>query len=231
MLAILGLIAVLALAYVYRSMAKREVVHLFAWIESLGFAGYFLFILLYLLLIVLLIPTSLFTLGAGALYGVTWGSVAVIVGTTLGSGIGFLLGRHALSDRFQHYILHHPRLALVDVELRHHSFKVVLLSRLTPLFPGKLSNYFFGLAGFDLARFIYATALGIIPFAVLNVWVGQVVGLLASPGEQMLTHSPIGWFAIVMGFLGSVLLVISLVRTIRRALHQSLNGSSGTDCT
>ncbi len=224
-LAAIALIAFISLLIVYRSMVKTQTQHLFHWVQDMGVNGFFIFILLYSLIVIFILPSSVFTFGAGVLFGVGWGSVAVVAGTTLGSAIGFILGRHALSDRFRHYILHHPRLALVNLELRHHSFKVVLLTRLTPMFPGKLSNYFFGIAGFDFLRFIYGTALGVIPFSILDVWIGRMVGIWAVPGQQMVTHSPIGWFAIVMGFIGSILLIISLVRTIRKALHQKLNQS------
>jgi uncharacterized membrane protein YdjX (TVP38/TMEM64 family) len=64
------------------------------WIENLGAIGIFAFILIYNLATIFLIPGALLTLGGGMLYGVFWGSVYVMIASTLGAVIAFWVGRY-----------------------------------------------------------------------------------------------------------------------------------------
>ena len=64
------------------------------WVDRLGPWGPMLFILVYVVATVLLVPGSALTFGAGALFGVVRGSLYVSVGSTIGATCAFLIGRH-----------------------------------------------------------------------------------------------------------------------------------------
>ena len=130
--------------------AHEEVLRLLEWLEAQGIRGPLLFTLLMVVVVVLLLPGVLFTTGAGFVFGVVTGTVCVVVGTTVGAAIAFLIARHLFGERARRYLLRHDRLRLVSDELTPHGWKIVLLTRLVPFFPFKLSNYFFGLTGFSL---------------------------------------------------------------------------------
>ena len=68
------------------------------WIADLGPIGPVLFVALYITACVLLLPGSLLTLGAGAVFGLVKGFVAVSVGATLGATCAFLVGRYLARD-------------------------------------------------------------------------------------------------------------------------------------
>ncbi|MFN2310366.1 MAG: VTT domain-containing protein, partial [Gammaproteobacteria bacterium] len=57
------------------------------------------------------------------------------------------------------------KLQVVSEELTPHGWKIVLLTRLIPFFPGKISNYFFGLTEFSLPGFVGGSLLGFIPYS------------------------------------------------------------------
>lgn len=211
------------MAWASRGDVRDYSIGAFHWMEGLGLFGSPVFVAAYALLTVFLIPTVLLTLGAGVLYGVVWGSLFVVAGISGGSIIAFLIGRHGFSDKFARYIRSHPKLKAVDVELVHEGFKVVLLSRLTPFFPGKLSNYFFGVAQFGLRDFFLGTLFGIIPFTVLNVYVGSLVGDLSQLSPNALQQSPLAWLGALIGVLAGAVLLHTIMRMTRMALRNSLN--------
>jgi uncharacterized membrane protein YdjX (TVP38/TMEM64 family) len=69
-----------------------------AWISSLGPIGQLIFVALYIIACVLLLPGSILTLGAGVVFGVVNGSIAVSIGATLGATCAFLVGRYLARD-------------------------------------------------------------------------------------------------------------------------------------
>src|SRR5258708_10977995 len=66
------------------------------WVGGLGPAGYVVYALVYAACVVLFVPPSILTLGAGLPFGVSKGPVVVAIGASLGSPMAFLLARPVL---------------------------------------------------------------------------------------------------------------------------------------
>lgn len=198
--------------------AHEEVLRLLDWLDAQGMRGPLLFTLLMMLVVVLLLPGVLFTTGAGFVFGVVTGTVCVVVGTTLGAILAFLIARYLFGARTTEFLLQHARLRLVSNELTPHGWKIVLLSRLVPFFPFKLSNYFFGLTRFSLKGFAGGTFIGVIPLSLHNVWLGSIAADLSLEGMRSAGRSPLEWALYGGGFVATVALVIYLNRLARRAL-------------
>lgn len=124
--------------------AHEQVLRLLEWFEAQGAWAPLLFILIMAAVVVLLLPGVLFTTGAGFVFGLVEGSICVVAGTTLGATLAFLIARYLFGRRASRFIMAHARIRLVSEELTPHGWKIVLLTRLIPFFPGKISNYFSG---------------------------------------------------------------------------------------
>jgi len=198
----------------------EEVLRLLNWLNALGIWGPLLFILVMILVVVFLLPGVLFTAGAGFMFGVVTGTVCVVVGSTLGATLAFLIARHLFGDRASRFVLDHARLKLASEELTPNGWKIVLLSRLVPFFPFKLSNYFFGLTQFSLRGFMGGTFVGIIPLSLHNVWLGSIAAGITIPEGHIAVRTPVGWALYGGGFLAIVGLVVYLNRLARRALAE-----------
>ncbi|WP_236744455.1 TVP38/TMEM64 family protein [Marinobacter similis] len=74
------------------------------WVDRQGAWAAIMFIAIMALAIVLLLPGVLLTTGAGFVFGVVEGTTYVVVGTTLGAAISFLIARYFLGDRAHVYI-------------------------------------------------------------------------------------------------------------------------------
>lgn len=206
-------------ALVYFNVHEQLLV-LLRWVEAQGMWAATLFILIMAAVVVLLLPGILFTIGAGFVFGVVEGSIYVVVGTTLGAAIAFLAARYLFGRRARRFVVEHSRLRAVNQEMARHDWKVVLLTRLIPFFPSKISNYFFGLTSFSFRGYVAGSLIGFIPFSVHNVYLGSIAADLATLAEREIGRTPLEWTFYALGFIATVVAVVYFNRLARRALNR-----------
>lgn len=202
----------------------QQVLQLLQWLETQGFSALLWFVLVMVLVVVLLLPGVLFTTGAGFVFGVAQGTAAVVVGTTLGATLAFLMARYLAGAGTRRIILSNRWLNVMNRGLGSQGFRVVLLTRLVPFFPGKLSNYIFGLSDVSLRDFVFASLLGFIPFSLHNVYLGSIAADVATLGSRNSERTPLEWSLYGVGFAASILLVLYLNRLASRMLAKELSG-------
>lgn len=208
----------LLVAALYAFGVHHQIVALLQWIDRQGAWAAVLFIVLMALAMLLLLPGILLTTGAGFVFGVLPGTAYVVIGTTLGAALAFLIARHMFGESAHIYIRNRAKLSMVTDEMAPHGWKIVLLTRLVPFFPGKLSNYLFGLTSFSFPGFVAGTFLGVIPFSLHNVYIGSIAADLSTMGARETARTPLEWAIYGAGFIGTVLAVAFLNRLARRAL-------------
>ncbi|HEY0720466.1 MAG TPA: TVP38/TMEM64 family protein [Gammaproteobacteria bacterium] len=196
----------------------KQVIQLLQWFDTQGAWAPLLFILIMAAVVVLVLPGVMFTTGAGFVFGVVKGSLYVVAGTTLGATLAFLIARHLFGQRARAFILARARLQLVSEELKPHGWKIVLLTRLIPFFPSKVSNYFFGLTPFSLRGYVIGSLVGFIPFSVHNVYLGSIAANLSTLGVRNVGRTPLEWLLYGAGFVAAVVAIITLNRLAHRAL-------------
>jgi uncharacterized membrane protein YdjX (TVP38/TMEM64 family) len=143
------------------------------WVEKLGFWGYLLFIFLYNIGTLLFIPGSILTIKGGCLYGLLLGTILVSISALLGAIICFLLGRYYCRNWVYQQLTKYPLLQKLDRVVAEEGWKIVFLSRLSPLFPFNLLNYFFGITQISLKDYIIGS-LAILPGTVMYVYIGSL---------------------------------------------------------
>ncbi|MDF9816655.1 TVP38/TMEM64 family protein [Streptomyces sp. SPB162] len=166
------------------------------WVDSLGMWGPVVFAVCYALAVTALLPGSVLTASAGALFGLPLGVAAVLVGATAGAALSFGLARWLGRPVVARYA-GSGRLSRLDAYLTRRGFAAVLLVRLVPLFPFSVINYG---AGVRFSSYVTATVLGIIPGTVVYTGLG---GSLGDPGSlglwialsALLVLSAGGWWA------------------------------------
>ena len=211
-------ICALLVGLLLRFGAREYVLRLLAWIRGLGAWGPAAFILIEVIVVIALLPGIFLTLGAGFLFGPLWGTVYVVIGHTAGGAVAFLLGRTLLQERVRRLLQRRPRLRDLDRRVSAQGWTLILLTRLIPFFPFKLSNYFFGVMRFSLRDMVIGTALGIVPIAATNVYAGSLAGDLATMTSPA-ARGPVGWGIYGAGLLILVAAVLYLGRTARRRLN------------
>jgi uncharacterized membrane protein YdjX (TVP38/TMEM64 family) len=152
------------------------------WVQHAGFTGYALYVLVYALGTVLLLPVFALTIGAGATFGFVKGSLVVIVGATLGACTAFLMARTILRMRVEHFVARRPGVAAVDRAVGRDGVKLMLLCRVSGFPPFTWVNYAFGLTKVSFVQYLATTCAGIIPGVLAFSYAGAA-GASALSGD------------------------------------------------
>ncbi len=192
-----------------------------AWVQQLGWPGVGVFVALYVLACVLFLPGSVLTLGAGAIYGVARGSLIVSAASTLGATAAFLAGRYLARDWVGGRIRGNARFTAIDEAIGREGWRIVGLTRLSPVFPFNLLNYAFGLTRVRLGPYVLASWIGMMPGTVLYVYLGSLGGSLATlgTGPGAGARTPAQWALYAVGLLATVAVTVCVTRIARRALN------------
>jgi uncharacterized membrane protein YdjX (TVP38/TMEM64 family) len=187
-------------------------------IEGLGYLGVGIYLLAYILATVVLIPASLLTLGAGAIYGVIRGSILVSIASTLAATIAFLVGRYLAREWVARAIATKPDFQAIDEAVGQEGWKIVGLTRLSPLFPFVFLNYAFSVTRVSLQDFVVASWIGMLPGTVMFVYIGSLIGditLLGTSGRQ---RTSIEWTFYLIGLGATVFATLYVTRLAQKAL-------------
>ena len=188
-------------------------------IRDLGPLAPLIFIILYILAAILFVPGSILTIGAGVVFGLLRGAILVSIGATIGAIAAFLIGRYLARDWVRGQLEGNPKFAAIDNAVGREGWKIVLLTRLSPVFPFNLLNYAFGLTAVTLRDYALATWIGITPGTVLYVYIGSIGGNLATAGNSHRT--PAQWALNIVGLAATVAVAVYASRIASRALKEN----------
>lgn len=210
-----------AAALVLIVYAERELLPtLAAWFGSLGASAPAAFIVVYVLLTVALVPNSFLTIASGALFGLFWGTVYSFAASVLGAVGAFLMARYVVRDRMARRIVADPRFQRVDRAICRKGLRVMLLIRLSPVFPFSLLNYALGLSRVRLRDYI-AGSISMLPGTALYVYPGMVAGQVVALGAGRAQPRETGYYLMLaVGLVVTILAVVLLTRVARRALRE-----------
>jgi uncharacterized membrane protein YdjX (TVP38/TMEM64 family) len=192
------------------------------WVNELGAIGAIAFIGIYIAATVAFFPGSILTLGAGVLFGVGLGSLYVFLGATLGATAAFLVGRYLARGWVSKKIEGNTKFHAIDEAVGREGFKIVLLTRLSPVFPFNLLNYAYGVTGVSLKDYVLAS-IGMIPGTLMYVYIGSLAGNIATIGTgTQPTNLGIQWAIRIIGFIATVAVTVYVTRVARKALAETV---------
>jgi uncharacterized membrane protein YdjX (TVP38/TMEM64 family) len=216
-LALLALVAVLVTA---GRKVGAYVPQFAAWVTGVGAWGPIAFIAGYVVASIAFIPGSVLTLAAGAIFGVARGTAIVFVGAVLGSSAAFLIARYAARGAIERKVAGDPRFAAVDRAIAREGRRIVLLLRLSPVFPFNVLNYGLGLTRVRYLDYLIAS-VGMLPGTLLYVYTGKVAGDVAAAAAGASPARGAGyWIVLGLGLAATVAVTALVTRTARRALAE-----------
>ncbi len=218
----LGGIAIAAAKYLHlQELLQTSLV----WVNSLGSFKPIAFISIYNIATILFVPGIILTMSGGVLFGAVWGSIYVAIAATLGAIGAFLIGRYLCRKMFVRMIQGHPKFIAIDRAVAEDGFKIVLLTRLSPILPFNLLNYTFGITQVSLRDYSLGS-IGIIPGTIMYVYLGDLIGDLAMLSQPNLSVSPeteiLQWIIRGVGLIATVVMSIYLARLAKKALSSNI---------
>ncbi len=213
-----GIFAVLVVVFLAGRQLAGLVPAFAGWVDGLGWWGPALFIAGYIVATVAMIPGSVLTLAAGAVFGIGWGFVWVLTAATLGAIAAFLISRYAARG-FVERRLSDPRFKTIDRAIGEHGFKIVALLRLSPAFPFNMLNYGLGLTRVRLRHYALA-CLAMAPGTLLYVYYGALAGDIAAAAAGEIERGIEQWIFLGVGLVATVIVTVVITRIARRALRE-----------
>jgi uncharacterized membrane protein YdjX (TVP38/TMEM64 family) len=223
--AVVGLVVVVTLAWFLPvtdwtiGLAER--------IRGAGATGLLIFIAIYVVAEVALVPGSLLTMAAGFAYGPIAGLLVASPASVLAATTAFVLGRTALREWVRKKVATSSHARALDRAIHHNSFKLILLLRLSPLLPFNVLNYILGAAGVPVGRYVIASFVGMLPGTWLYVYLGSLATTAAGIAHPEEGGGPARFTLTIGGLIATVLAVLFITRAARRMLDEELQRGDG----
>mmetsp|Transcript_6013 Transcript_6013/g.6144 ORF Transcript_6013/g.6144 Transcript_6013/m.6144 type:complete len:266 (-) Transcript_6013:66-863(-) len=153
-------------------------------VAALGPYGYLYFALIYILAEITCVPAIPLAASSGVLFGLIPGFLTVLLSATSAACISFFIGRLLVREWALKMAKGSKQWQAIDSAIGKQGFKVILLLRLTPLFPFSIANYLYGLTSVDFWSYLSATLLGFAPGTLAIVYAGTAGKALFSEGSS-----------------------------------------------
>ena len=222
----LGILLLIILAIALRFFDIQSLLQsALLWVKSLGVYSVIAFISIYNIATILLIPGSILTLGGGAIFGLVEGSIWVFVAATLGATFAFLIGRYLSRAWVVQKLEAYPKFKSIDAAVAREGFKIVLLTRLSPVFPFNLLNYAFGITQVSIKDYVLGS-VGMIPATILYVYIGSLAGDLAIANAGNQPSNPqtqtLQWILRGIGLVATIAVTVYIASIAQKALAESI---------
>ncbi len=202
---VLALTAIATVAYLTRLTDYVSVDNLSAlrdWINGFGMIAPIIFIVVYTVTVVAFLPATPLSLLGGLVFGAVWGTLWTWIGATLGATLAFLVGRYAARGLVESWKENNERVKRLDEGVEEHGWRMLLITRLVPVFPFSLQNYVYGLTNIGLLTYVLVSAVCIVPGVAAYAFAG---GSLAAARENLF------WTFLYLGIAAVLLVLISLI--------------------
>ena len=192
------------------------------WIDGLGAVGVIVFIVAYAVAALLMLPGGILTIGAGLIFGLGWGFVAVSIGSTIGASLAFLLGRSVARDKIRALTEDKPKFRQIDRAIGERGAKLIFLLRLSPVVPFNLSNYFYGLTAVKFWPYVLASWIGMMPGTLAYVYFGTLGRAAAqSATDAGPERGPLEWTLLAVGLAATLAVTIWVSKIARHAIKET----------
>jgi uncharacterized membrane protein YdjX (TVP38/TMEM64 family) len=186
----------------------ENVARLKQWIEGYGALAPAVYVVGYLLATVFFVPGLPITVLGGVAFGPLWGTLYVWIGATIGLGLAFLVARYGVRGTVERWVEASPRIARMDSQVAEHGWRIVMLTRLVPIFPFNLQNYAYGITRVGFWPYLITSSICILPATAAFTFAGGALSDGRGDVKRTLAY---------LAIAGVLLVVISLIpRWIRR---------------
>ena len=151
-------------------------------IDGYGALGPAIYIAAYVLGVVFFVPGLPMTLLGGLAFGPVRGAAYVWIAATIGAALAFLVARYGLRGLVEGWVARNARLARIDEAVAREGWRIVMITRLVPLFPFNLQNYTYGVTRIGFWAYLTTSAGCMIPATVAFTFAG---GALSRGGGDL----------------------------------------------
>ena len=152
-----------------------------------------------------------------------WGTIVVSIASTVGACAAFLIGRTFARGWVEQKVAKRSKFKAIDEAVGKQGFKIVLLTRLSPIFPCNLLNYAYGLTNVKFWTYAVASWLGMLPGTVMFVYFGTAARSLTEIAAGESQDKLATRIFLVLGLIVAIGVVVFVTHVARKALRQAVD--------
>ena len=183
------------------------------WVASFGKIAPLIYIGLYLVSTVFFLPGSPVTVLAGFVFGPLWGVFYASVASIIAVSIAFLIARYVARDLVEGWVKDNTQFRKIDEQVEEQGWRILMFTRLVPIFPFNLQNYAYGLTSIRFSTYVLVSALFMLPGTAVFVQLG---GAFVS-GEGNIWKT-----LLYLGVAGVLMVLLSLIPKLLRKYQTKL---------
>lgn len=169
-------IALITVNYLGLIDKLKDVSGLQVYFQELGIIGYIVYILIYIVVAIFMLPASALTIVAGITFGSILGGVLALFGATIGASIAFLIAkyfaRQTIINKFGESIIFKK----IEKGVAENGTSFLILTRLVPIFPYNIQNYAYGVTNMNVVTFTLVSFVTMMPGALIYAFMaGEIV--------------------------------------------------------
>jgi uncharacterized membrane protein YdjX (TVP38/TMEM64 family) len=134
-----------------------------AWFDSLGIWAPLVFVVLWVGACVFFLPGLPISIAGGLIFGAVWGTVWTTIGANLGAAAAFLIGRYFARGMVERMFESNASLKKIDDGVRRQGWRMLMITRLVPVFPFNIQNYAYGLTDISLRTYVLVSLVCMLP--------------------------------------------------------------------
>lgn len=171
-----------------------------AWFRGFGIWAPLIFIAVWIVACLFFLPGLPITIVGALIFGPIQGTIYSAFGSTLGATAAFLMGRYAARGVVEGLLAKNEKLRLIDEGVKTQGWRMLMITRLVPLFPFNAQNYVYGLTQISLPTYVLVSFICMLPGCIaFNFAAGAV------------RAGQFGKFFLYIGVAGLVFVILSLI--------------------
>nr|WP_290222151.1 TVP38/TMEM64 family protein [Trichocoleus desertorum] len=186
------------------------------WLRTLGPWAIPAFITVYILMTLAGLPNALLMLGSGTLFGFSKGVLYASIADILGATACYVVGKTIARKQIKKWLAKNPKFLELDKAIARKGWKIILLTRLSPILPSSLLNYGFSCTKVKFRDYFIFTWIGMLPVVSFYVYLGsfgfRMFGKSGTP-ENLLIQ--------LAGLLATIATALYTTRVAQQALRQA----------
>jgi uncharacterized membrane protein YdjX (TVP38/TMEM64 family) len=148
---------------VFDVLSVENVDRLDDWFASLGIWAPLVFILLWIAACVFFLPGLPISIAGGLIFGAVWGTVYTTIGANVGAAAAFLIARYAARGMVERRVADSATLRRIDDGVASNGWRMLMVTRLVPVFPFNIQNYVYGLTDIRFGTYVAVNVICMLP--------------------------------------------------------------------
>jgi uncharacterized membrane protein YdjX (TVP38/TMEM64 family) len=214
----LGLVFITVCIICGLSLIKNQesVTNIFETAGSLGLIG---FVAVISIAIILLLPTPIIKIFAGAVFPLHLAVLVNFIGTMIGGFCAFFFGRWLFRDGLVEAISKNSKLQRIDAAIGEESLRISVLVRLSPLIPDEWLNYILAAGPINTKTFTISNCASIV-YCFAYAYYGWAFGQIAlkEGGLEAFSESSGAIAILSIGLIATLVVTVMVTRVTMRAL-------------